>query len=256
MPPPDYNEAAKDWSKGYKGMPPPQGEEDGTVQSPTGRKSRQTSVSSDGMGVKSPPANANTVQSSHSNSPMDTQASAAATTPATAAQSKDAVKSDSNSVEKDETDTGSVNQAAAKPPSEAGSTDATTPTTSASQSVNSEAVTSTAKQQQPDNEAYKRGMEAAFKYHQDQMRKKTTSAPAAATTGSSTRLFSGAYDRRYEFWEEATPSAAYVDTQATGKLHAVAPAPGGYVEVTTDGYAHSASHGLTVFQNAPRAYVR
>ena len=172
MPPPDYNEAAKDWSKGYKGMPPPQGEEDGTVQSPTGRKSRQTSVSSDGMGVKSPPANANTVQSSHSNSPMDTQASAAVTTPATAAQSKDAVKSDSNSVEKDETDTGSVNQAAAKPPSEAGSTDAATPTTSASQSVNSEAVTSTAKQQQPDNEAYKRGVEAAFKYHQDQMRKK------------------------------------------------------------------------------------
>ena len=182
MPPPDYNEAAKEWNKGYKGMPPSQGEEDNSVQSPSGRKSRQTSVSSDGLGVKSPPANANAVQSSHSNSPMDTQASTVVTTPAAAAQGKDAAKGDNVTAgEKDETDASSVDQAAAaaKPPSEAGSTDALTPTTSANQSVNSEAVTSTAKQQQqqPDNEAYKRGMEAAYKYHQEQMRRKQQQHP-------------------------------------------------------------------------------
>ena len=164
MPPPDYNEAAKEWNKGYKGMPPSQGEEDNSIQSPTGRKSRQTSVSSDGMGVKSPLGNATAMQSSHSNSPMDTQAASTAATP----QDKEAAKSDHATAEKDESDAGSVDHGA-RPSSEPGSTDATP---SARSSVSQPSETGTKQQTQPDNEAYKRGMEAAYKYHQEQMRKK------------------------------------------------------------------------------------
>ena len=182
MPPPDYNEAAKEWSKEYKGRLPSQGDE-ASIQSPTGRKSRQTSVSSDGMGVKSPVGNATAVHPSHSNSPMDSQATSTttitATTTTTAAagatpQDKDAVKSDNVTGEKDETDTANVDQGA-KPPSEVGSTEGGTPTRlSVSQSVGGEVG---AKQQQPDNEAYKRGMEAAYKYHQEQMKKKQQQLP-------------------------------------------------------------------------------
>ena len=142
-------------------MTPSQGEDDNAMQSPTGRKSRQTSVSSDGLGVKSPLGNATAIQSSHSNSPLD----AAATTTATP-QDKEGAKSDNTTVEKDESDAENVNHGA-KPPSEAGSTDATTPTRS-SVSQSTEAGT----KQQPDNEAYKRGVEAAYKYHQEQLRKK------------------------------------------------------------------------------------
>jgi len=174
MPPPDYNEAAKaQWYKGHRGMIPPQGDEmpnDGSgIKSPLDKNVRRSSVSSEGTGVKSPLSSEvrSPASSLPPQAPSDTSQPSIATTTA-----KVCNKPDDGSTEKDSEAQPPENEKPA-PTGEGPVTGESTPPVSASQPGSEATGADSSKQQQPqaDKEAYKRGMEAAYKYHKEQQMK-------------------------------------------------------------------------------------
>jgi len=184
MPPPDYNEAAKaQWYKSHRVMLSSQGEEitnDGSgIKSSLDKNIRRSSVSSEGTGVKSP-LSSEVVRSPASSLPAqpssDSNQPPIATTSAKVADQPEGGNSEKQTEILPPDSAGNEKPEVSKQATEAASaTRQTAPQISVSQPQNETTAADASKQQPPqaDNEAYKRGMEAAYKYHKEQqMRKK------------------------------------------------------------------------------------